>query len=69
MNYIQAYNKQPLSLIFIEDKAFYIEALLETRKIDNINIFRNFMCNQHIKYLEQEIEKYNLRNKGISFLF
>ncbi len=69
MNYIQAYHQQPPSLIFIEDKAYYIEALLETRRIDNINIFRNFMCSQHIKYLEQEIEKYNQRNKGISFVF
>ena len=69
MNYIQAYHQEPLSLIFIEDKAYYIEALLETRKIDNVNIFRNFMCNQHIKYLESEIEKYNQRNKGIRFVF
>jgi len=69
MNYIQAYHQQPLSLIFIEDKAFYIEALLETRRINDINIFRNFMCNQLIKYLEKEIEKYNQRDKGIRFVF
>jgi Fic family protein len=69
MNYIQAYHRQPLSLIFIEDKAYYIEALLETRRINDVNIFRNFMCNQHIKYLEREIEKYNQKDKGIRFVF
>lgn len=69
MNYIQAYHQQPLSLIFIEDKAEYIQALLDTREKNDLDIFRNFMCNQHIKYLEREIEKYNQRNKGISFVF
>ncbi|HTB33014.1 MAG TPA: Fic family protein [Bacteroidia bacterium] len=69
MNYIQAYHQQPLSLIFIEDKAAYIKALLDTREKNDIDIFRSFMCDQHIKYLETEIEKYNKRDKGINFVF
>lgn len=69
MNYIQAYHEQPLSLIFIEDKAAYIKALIDTREKNDIDIFRNFICSQHIKYLEREIEKYNQRNKGIRFVF
>ena len=69
MNYIQAYHQQPLSLIFIEDKAAYIKALIDTREKNELDIFRNFMCEQHIKYLEREIEKYNQRDKGISFEF
>ena len=69
MNYIQAYHQQPLSLIFIEDKAAYIKSLIDTREKNELDIFRNFMCSQHIKYLEKEIEKYNQRNRGISFVF
>ncbi len=69
MNYIQAFYEQPLSLIFIEDKAAYIKALLDTREKNDLDIFRSFMCDQHIKYLENEIGKYNQRNKGISFVF
>lgn len=69
MNYIQAYHEQPLSLIFIEDKADYIQALLNTREQNNLDIFRSFMCNQQIKYLGNEIQKYNQRDKGINFMF
>ncbi len=67
MNFIQAYHHQPLSLIFIEDKAFYIQALLDTREKNDLDIFRDFMCNQQIKYFEGEIKKYNQGNKGTGF--
>lgn len=63
MNYIQAYNEQPLSLVFIEDKAAYIKTLTDTREKKEFDIFRTFMCEQHIKYLETEIERYR---KGIN---
>lgn len=69
MNYIQACYQQPLSLIFIEDKAAYIKALSDTREKNELDIFRSFMCEQQIKYLEQEIEKYKGRDKGIRFVF
>ena len=68
MNYIQAYHQKPLTLIYREDKPAYIKALNDSRSADDIEVFRNFMCTQHIKYLQEEISKYEKRNKGISFL-
>jgi len=69
MNYIQAFHQQPLSLVFIEDKAAYIQSLIDAREKNELDIFRSFMCDQHIKYREKEIENYNQRNKGIRFVF
>ncbi|MBI3502438.1 MAG: Fic family protein [Bacteroidetes bacterium] len=69
MNYIQAAHKKPLSIVFLEDKSAYIKALNDSREKNNIDIFRNFMCSQYIKYMKREIEKYEQRNKGINFLF
>jgi len=69
MNYIQAYYNKPLSIVFLEDKPAYIKALNDAREKNDIDIFRNFMYSQHIKYLGKEIEKYEQRNKGINFLF
>lgn len=75
MNYLQEYFHLPLSIVFIEDKAAYFEALQETRKEEDINIFRTFMYNQYAKYLQQEIEKFEQaesggRNRsGYSFVF
>ncbi len=68
MNFIQACHGKPLSLVFIEDKAAYIKSLNDTRASGDLDIFRNFLCGQHIKYLEQEIEKFQKKDKGISFL-
>ncbi len=68
MNFIQAYHGKPLSLVFTEDKADYIRALNSTRTEDDLDIFRKFLCGQHIKYLQQEIEKFQKKDKGISFL-
>jgi len=69
MNYIQAWHNQPLSMVFTEDKPAYIKALNDTRAKEDSSVFSTFMCEQQIKYLKQEIEKYKQRNKGISFLF
>ena len=68
MNYIQAVHSQPLSIVFLEDKPAYIKSLNDSRNNNDVNIFRNFMSAQQIKYLKQEIEKYEQRNKGMSFL-
>lgn len=68
MNFIQAFHGKPLSLVFIEDKAAYIKALNDTRAGDDPDIFRSFLCGQHLKYLRQEIEKFRKKDKGISFL-
>lgn len=74
MNYIQAYFQLPLSIVFKEDKALYFETLIETRKKEDINIFRSFMYDQYAKYLEKEIEafeniKTDKKGNGFSFLF
>lgn len=39
-------------------KAKYIESLIATRKEDNIDIFRNFMFDEHIRNIENTIKKY-----------
>jgi hypothetical protein len=68
MNYIQQVHQVPLSIVFIEDKPQYIKALNDTRAADDLDVFRNFMCGQQVKYLKQEIEKFNRRNKGMNFI-
>jgi Fic family protein len=58
MNYIQKVSDLPLSIVYKEDKADYFTALDETRKQDNINIFKVFMFSQYEKFLKEEIKKY-----------
>jgi Fic family protein len=58
MNYIQAYHKLPLAIVFKEDKADYYVALQETRKQEDMRIFYAFMFGQYRKHLEQEITSY-----------
>ena len=61
--------------MYKEDKAIYFEALQETSKIEDINIFRDFMYAQYTKYLQQEIEKFEQikgtgkTGGGYSFVF
>ena len=75
MNYLQLYFNLPLSIVFKEDKAAYFEVLQQTRKDEDINIFRSFMFAQYAKYLQQEIEKFEEleksggKGKGYSFVF
>lgn len=75
MNYIQMYHKQPLSIVFLEDKPQYIEALQETRKTENPMVFRQFMYDQTKKHLMSEIAVFKKEpkikpdSKGLSFLF
>ena len=74
MNYIQAFYDLPLAIVNSEDKQEYIQALIDTRKEDNIQIFRDFMRNQYERYLLNEIKKFedgfsSNSNKGFSFLF
>lgn len=59
MNYIQLFHNEPLIKIFTEDRRAYLEALQQTDKTKDINIFRIFICEQQIKFFENEIEKYN----------
>lgn len=79
MNYIQKVSDLPLSIVFKEDKADYFNALQQTRKNDDITIFKNFMYAQYKKYLTVEIKKYQEilpnknrnsdQGKGYSFMF
>lgn len=75
MNFIQAYHKQPLTVVFKEDKQDYFNALVATRKQEDITIFRRFMFQQAEKYFNQQIteltkpQKEIKNTKGLSFLF
>lgn len=74
MNYVQHYHKQPLSIIYQENKSDYIKALVETRKHKDPNIFNVFMFSQAKKYLISQINKLekpsvSKKIKGMRFLF
>ncbi|WP_205569597.1 Fic family protein [Arachidicoccus soli] len=79
MNYIQERFKLPLAIVFSEDKADYINALKDSRKLEDIQPFYEFMFEQYRKYLDNEISKAQEikkkeylsknRNRGISFIF
>lgn len=42
-----------------EDKAEYIQALIDTREAENIEIFINSMASLHCKHIQQDISNYN----------
>ena len=63
MNYIQLFHNQPLSIVFKEDKAEYIQVLRETRTTEDITVFQKFMIQQHIKFLQNQIDSYNVGAK------
>lgn len=74
MNYIQAYYELPLAIVHNEAKAEYIEALISTRDKDDINIFREFMSNEYMLLLKNEIDKFEEMSKpkkgrGFNLLF
>ncbi|EHQ27262.1 Fic family protein [Mucilaginibacter paludis] len=74
MNYIQAYYHLPLAIVKSENKAAYIQALVDTRQQQNIQIFRDFMSGEYALLLELEIEKFEemknpSKGSGFSFLF
>lgn len=74
MNYIQAYYNLPLTIVRSENKAAYIQALIDTRQQENIEVFREFMAGEYSFLLNQEIEKFEEMKKpskgsGFTFLF
>ncbi len=70
MNYIQLYHNQPLIKKFTEDRSEYIDAINETEAKNNLQIFRQFIIKQHIKFLEAEISKYyKMKKRGFTLLF
>jgi Fic family protein len=69
MNYIQMYHNEPLIKIFSEDRAEYIDALNKTEELEDISIFRDFICSQQTKFYQAEIEKFNRKDKGFYLMF
>lgn len=72
MNYLQLLFKLPMSIVFKEDKAEYFDALIQTRKEKDLEIFRGFMYAQYEKYLTLEIAKaqeLNKKDKGSNYSF
>ena len=74
MNYIQAYYNLPLAIVHKEHKTDYIQALVNTRTKEDLEIFREFMSNEYIELLKFEIEKFeelkdDKKNRGFKFLF
>ena len=69
MNYIQMYHNEPLIKIFTEDRAEYIEALNKTEELEDISIFRDFICSQQIKFYKAEIKKFKSKDKGFGLMF
>ncbi len=63
------YHQEPFIKIFTEDRADYIEALNKTEELENISIFRDFICRQQIKFYKAEIKKFKRKDKGFSLLF
>lgn len=58
MNYVMLWHDEPPIKIFSEDRTEYIDALNETEEKKDLNIFREFIARQQIKFLNQEIAKY-----------
>lgn len=69
MNYIQLYYNEPLIKVFTEDRVEYIDALNQTEEQKNLDIFREFIINQEIKFLKVEIEKHKKIDKGFMLMF
>ena len=44
--------------VLIEDKATYIQALVDTREAEDITIFQNCMASLHIQHLKADIDQY-----------
>lgn len=57
MNFIQHYFGQPLTVVFREDKREYFAALENSRRTDDLEVFRSFMLFQHLKSLKHQLLK------------
>ncbi len=56
MNALQKYFNLPLAIVFSEDKVDYIQALIDSKQKEDINIFMEFMLNQYYKHLNNIIQ-------------
>lgn len=64
MNYIQFEFGLVPTKVKKEDKAEYIQALVESREQDNILPFREFMLREHLTNLRKEIENFKQSEGG-----
>ena len=64
MNYIQYEFGLVPTKVKKEDKAEYIQALIESREQDNILPFREFMLREHLTNLRKEIENFKQSEGG-----
>jgi len=70
MNFIQRRAELPLTQVHKEDSRQYLLALKELKDNNNLETFRNFMYNQYIKTLSNEILEYaRSRKRGFSLVF
>ena len=74
MSYIQCFHGKPLSIINGQDKLKYYASLEETRKQEDLTVFREFMFKQTEKQLRKEMDFLKNKQKtkkvhGQSFLF
>lgn len=58
MNLLQMEFRVFPTKVLIEDKASYIQALIDTREAEDITIFQNCMTRLHIQHLKTYIEQY-----------
>ncbi len=76
MNYVQHYHKQPMTIVFKEDKLDYFQALEKTREKEDPKVFQSFMFDQSFKYFNNEIKiltkeqkQSQSKGRGMSFVF
>ena len=67
MNYIMQVNKLPFIILKNEIKPKYFSSLKETRKKEDLTIFRNFIKEQYYKQLNSEMKDQNNKNIFLSF--
>jgi len=70
MNHLQyEFGLVPVKIVK-EDKADYIQALIETRRQESLEPFREFMLEEHIRNLSKEIKEYKQsQNDPINIAF
>lgn len=59
MNLLQMEYGMLPTKVLKEDKADYIQALIDTREEDNIEIFLDYMTALHCKHIQDDIDKFN----------
>jgi len=69
MNYLQTLHKLPMGVVHKDEKANYIEALNESRKIETPKSIVDFLAKEYARFLEEQISQTQKQNKGFSFPF